>query len=185
VSDEEARVAEELGQVRAMLSVTQERLRDAEHTIGHLMNLYVATSALHGALDPFEVQTTIGDIVVNMIGGERFAVLLRTTDGCEVIVTQGLDPVHRLSARAYAGGEPLVDATLADGKGRLGTRPGEPLAVVPLVLAGQIAGALVIVKLLDHKPRLVREDQELLDLLREHAAPALMAARLYARRGGG
>jgi hypothetical protein len=42
-------------------------------------------------------------------------------------------------------------------------------------------GALVILKLLDHKPAFVKEDHDLLDLLGAHAASAIFASRVYAK----
>ncbi|MFL6200806.1 MAG: hypothetical protein ACJ76J_16660, partial [Thermoanaerobaculia bacterium] len=42
-------------------------------------------------------------------------------------------------------------------------------------------GALVLLKLLDHKPSLRADDRDILDLLAAHAASALFAARVYAQ----
>ncbi len=51
--------------------------------------------------------------------------------------------------------------------------------MVPLTVQGAVVGALVLLKLLDHKPALTPEDKDLLDLLAAHAASALLAARVY------
>jgi GAF domain-containing protein len=81
----------------------------------------------------------------------------------------------------YAGGDPMVDATLGDGVLRLGPAPGsDALAAVPLRVQGAVVGAIVVLKLLDQKPQLRAEDRDLLDLLSVHAASALFAARLFA-----
>jgi hypothetical protein len=42
-----------------------------------------------------------------------------------------------------------------------------------------VVGALVLFKLVDHKPSLTMADKDLLDLLAAHAASALLAARVY------
>ncbi|HEY2738962.1 MAG TPA: GAF domain-containing protein, partial [Thermoanaerobaculia bacterium] len=75
------------------------------------------------------------------------------------------------------------DVTLKDGVLRLGPTPeSQALAAVPLRVQNEIVGALVLLKLLDHKPILRAEDRDLLDLLSAHAASALFAARLFATK---
>jgi len=53
------------------------RLVDSEHQGGRLMNLYVATYQLHATLDPAEVQATIAEIAINLLGAEQFILLLK------------------------------------------------------------------------------------------------------------
>jgi GAF domain-containing protein len=163
------------------------RLVDSEHQGGRLMNLYVATYQLHATLDPAEVQATIAEIAINLLGAEQFVLLLRRDDapGCEIALIEGahddLDPLY--GSEVYAGGDPVIDATLADGVLRLGpTGDSRALAAVPLRVQNDIVGALVLLKLLDHKPILRGEDRDLLDLLSAHAASALFAARLFATK---
>jgi len=164
------------------------RLVDSEHQAGRLMNLYVATYQLHSTLEPDEVQETIAEIAINLLGAERFVLLLRRDDaaeeGCEVALESGVEAgEEHYGDGLYAGGDPMVDATLADGVLRLGPEDGSPaLAAVPLRVQDVIVGALVVLKLLDHKPILRAEDRDLLDLLSAHAASALFAARLYAAK---
>ncbi len=50
---------------------------------------------------------------------------------------------------------------------------------MPLTVQGAIVGALVVLKLFDHKPSFTAGDKDLLDLLAAHAASALFAARVY------
>jgi len=184
------------------------RLVDSEHQGGRLMNLYVATYQLHATLDPAEVQATIAEIAINLLGAEQFVLLLRKDDapGCDIALLGGIaaappalpataptpptpltppnpavDGLYR--GEMYAGGDPVVDATLADGVLRLGpTADSRALAAVPLRVQNEVVGALVLLKLLDHKPILRAEDRDLLDLLSAHAASALFAARLFAAK---
>ncbi|MEM9557657.1 MAG: GAF domain-containing protein [Acidobacteriota bacterium] len=160
------------------------RLVEAEHQLGRLMNLYVATFQLHATLDPTEVQATIAEIAVDLLGAERFALLLREdgTNDCEVVLSRGLDDdPNRLYAEGkYRGGDPLVDAALEDGVLRMGPDEfSEVIAAVPLRVQDAIVGVLVVLKLFDHKSILRAEDRDLLDLLAAHAASALFAARVY------
>jgi len=164
-----------------------ERLVETEHQLDRLMGLYVATYQLHAFLEPEQVQEAIADIAVNLLGAERFALLLRREGGapCEIAhATPGLgESAPGFAGAVYAGGDPLVDATLGDGLLRLGPAAGSAaVAAVPLKIQEQIVGALVVVKLFEHRPALGTEDRDLLDLLSAHAASALFAARLFAAK---
>lgn len=160
------------------------RLVESEHQLGRLMNLYVATFQLHATLDPIEVQATIAEIAVDLLGAERFVLLLRE-DGsgdCEVALGRGLESegTGLYSGNGYHGGDPLVDAALEDGVLRMGPDEfSEAIAAVPLRVQDAIVGVLVVLKLFDHKSILRAEDRDLLDLLAAHAASALFAARVY------
>jgi uncharacterized coiled-coil protein SlyX len=164
------------------------RLVDSEHQGGRLMNLYVATYQLHATLEPAEVQETIAEIAINLLGAEQFVLLLRRDEedgGYEIALLEGMydgvTPPYDVDI--YKAGDPMVDATLKDGVLRLGpTADSQALAAVPLRVQNEIVGALVLLKLLDHKPILRAEDRDLLDLLSAHAASAMFAARLFATK---
>jgi GAF domain-containing protein len=185
-----------VGTLAALAAETEQRLADVEsdrselssqlaareRQISQLMNLYVATYQLHSTLDVGEVKATIGEIASNVLGAEHWALLIWKADGsaCEIALLQGLDDDATYRDGLYAGGDAAVDATLSDGVMRLGPADGSPaLAVVPLTVQGQTLGALVLFKLLAHRPPLGNEDREVLDLLAAHAASALVAAGAY------
>jgi uncharacterized coiled-coil protein SlyX len=164
------------------------RLVDSEHQGGRLMNLYVATYQLHATLEPAEVQATIAEIAINLLGADQFVLLLRRDEGegYEIALREGNydgGVVSLYDSESYKGGDPMVDQTLRDGVLRLGpTAESQALAAVPLRVQNDIVGALVVLKLLDHKPILRAEDRDLLDLLSAHAASAMFAARLFATK---
>lgn len=165
-----------------------DQLVESEHQAGRLMNLYVATYQLHSSLAPDEVQSTIAEVATNLLGAERFVLLLRRDDGSgyEAALSQGLDEstAPLFASGSYTGGDAMVDATLADGVLRLGPEEGSSaLAAVPLRVQGEVVGVLVVLRLFEHKPSLKGEDRDLLDLLSAHAASALFAARLFATQG--
>jgi hypothetical protein len=184
VAELERRLATAESDVKELAS----RLVDSEHQGGRLMNLYVATYQLHATLDPAEVQATIAEIAINLLGAQQFVLLLRRDEegeGCEIALIEGMyDGVAPpYDGETYSGGDAMVDATLRDGVLRLGpTAESQVLAAVPLRVQNEIVGALVLLKLLDHKPILRAEDRDLLDLLSAHAASALFAARLFATK---
>jgi GAF domain-containing protein len=194
--DDAARVAQLEQRLRGAEGDVKElatKLVDSEHQAGRLMNLYVATYQLHSTLDPDEVQQTIAEIASNLLGAKSFVLLMAREDdtggGCDVALAEGVEDDERWQG-AYRGGDPVIDATLADGVLRLGGEGGrggpadggDLVAVVPLRVQQQVVGALVVLRLLDHKPILRPEDRDLLDLLSAHAASALFAARLYAAK---
>ena len=135
---------------------------------------------------PTFVRSTIAEIVVNLLGAESFVFLLRReAGGCDIAMREGAtaDGEALFAGDSYAGGDPMIDATLDDGVLRLGPTADSPaLAAVPLRIQNDLVGAVVLLKLFDHKPQLRTEDRDLLDLLSAHAASALFAARLFAAK---
>lgn len=168
------------------------RLVEAERRAERLMTLYVATYHLHAALDPAGVESAIAEIAVDLLGARRFVLLLEEPDGtCRVAMDRTAGRREDVEAAAagsfaggrYRGGQPMIDATLADGVLRIAGAEagvGGPVATVPLNLGGQTAGVLVLLELFEHKRGLTAEDRDLLDLLAAHAASALTAAQLFA-----
>ncbi len=160
------------------------RLNEVEHQVGRMMTLYVASYQLHATLDPVEVQSTIAEIALNLIGAEQFILILRDNEdrGYQVCLNQGDSDALWARSPRYEGGDPLIDAALTDGVLRFGPHPSSPvLAVVPLRVQDISIGALAILKLFSHKPGLVKEDHDLLDLLAAHAASAIFASRVYTK----
>jgi nitrate/nitrite-specific signal transduction histidine kinase len=173
-----------LAEAESDLQETTDRMVEVEHQRGRLMGLYVATCELHETLDLEEVKRTVGEIAVELLGADSFALLLRQgeTDGYEVAVSRRTVGVADglFVGPDYTGGDPMVDEALVDAVLRTTTEEGShALAVVPLAIKGTTMGALVILKLLDHKASLTSEDRDLLDLLAAHAASALFAAQLF------
>ena len=185
--------AESTADLRSRLEAAQQDLSElssclveTENQRSRLMNLYVATYQLHATLDQRDVTSTIAEIARELLGAERFVLLLREENGdhCEVALAEGFETGDQglYSDGTYRGGDPLVDKTLGDGMLRTGPEESsDTLAIVPLRVQGTVVGALVILKLLSHKPALTPEDRDLLDLLAAHAASALFAARVYSR----
>lgn len=181
------RLERELDEVRVDMQEISVRLVDTEHQLDRLMSLYVATYQLHAFLDPHQVASAIADIAVNLLGAERFALLLLKEDGqdYDIAFSQGISPekTPAFSGDTYSGGDPISDAALKGGSLMLGpTEESRTVAAVPLKIQEQIVGALVVLKLFDHKPVLRPDDRDLLDLLSAHAASALFAARLFAAK---
>lgn len=161
-----------------------QQLVETERQAGKLMSLYVATYQLHASLDPDEVQSAIAEITRDLLGAERFVLLLKDEESavCTVALAEGAGALY--NDGVYRGGDPIVDATLEDGVLRLvppGRGDASLLGVVPLRVDNTAVGALVIIKLFDHCSAPLSDDREILDLLAAHAATALFAARAYSQ----
>lgn len=165
-------------------TVAQARRRNAD-----VASLYVATHRLHSTLDRGHVLQAIEEIVASLLGCEEMAIF-------EIV---GDPPV--LAPVSTAGLRPGSIGTIKLGDGVLGRvtetgqmwigdaaeheLAGRPVtACVPLKVDGEVTGALVLFRLLDHKGTLDSQDLELLDVISVHAGTALYATRLRQREAG-
>jgi hypothetical protein len=134
-----------------------------------LLKLCVALSHLSAAVTTADVTAALREIVINVVGSERFAIFETAPDGRVAPLTgMGLEThelmglARQLGAATPAAGLPLV-------------------ARVPLRLGATTVGELAIVELLEHKGGLDAFDHELLDVLSTAAGSALSGARLRDR----
>lgn len=184
--DQHRAAADELQRMRARFEqIAEENQRFAdqhqyiEQQSSNLANLYVASYQLHTSIDRAGVLNAIQEIVINLIGSEELAIYEVNDDGeFELTGSFGLDP-HRV--RTSIAGESAVEQI---GEGHIFPEPDDrrPLtAYVPLRIGERVIGAILVFRLLDHKPGLQPVDHELFDLLAVHASTALYCARLHAR----
>ena len=146
-----------------------------EHS-SNLANLYVASYQLHTSVDRATVLSTIQEIVINLIGSEQLAIYERIQGEFQLAATFGLDETQVLTS---VGGEYAVEKL---GEGHIFEDPSArvPLtACVPLQIGEQVVGAILIFRLLAHKPALQPVDHELFELLAVHASTALYCATLH------
>jgi nitrate/nitrite-specific signal transduction histidine kinase len=184
-SEEQFRaVSGELDRLRARLNeVAIENRRFAEHhqhieeQSSNLANLYVASYQLHMSVDRATVLNTIQEIVINLIGSEQLAIYQADADGrFHLASCFGFEAEH-LTATVRT---PDAMATLAAGSIFAAASESQPLtACVPLQVADRVVGAILVFRLLDHKPSLEQVDHELFELLAVHASTALYCASLH------
>ncbi|HEX5060294.1 MAG TPA: GAF domain-containing protein [Kofleriaceae bacterium] len=181
-SDRVAELDARIGTLEQDLRATEEMLIAAERQSARLASLYAAAYQLH-SLDPSEITAALSEIAVDLLGAHRCLLLMTSMErpGYDVVeLVPGSIGRAPFASAQYDGGEPIVDACLGDGRMRLGPDATAPTcAAVPLMLQGDVVGALVVLELLPQKPSLQREDRELLDLLAAHAASALVGARVF------
>ncbi|MDJ0849870.1 MAG: GAF domain-containing protein [Myxococcota bacterium] len=160
-----------------------ERHVQLEEVNTQLVNLYVASSQLHSTLELTEVLRIITEIVVNLVGAEKLAVYAvdERTNTLSAVAVEGAEPGE---LPKYDLGEGVVGSAAASGEVYFQpdgdpSDPERPLVCIPLRMRDRAIGAVVIYRLLEHKPAFTARDHELFRLLGEHAATALLAAQLY------
>ena len=160
------------------------RLAEAEEMNAAMMNMYVSSHGLHASLDPARVVETIKEIVINFVGADQFAILLRHEETGDLDVVDGEEHQARYPAGTVEA-QGVLGAVVASGEPFVHTEDESPregiLAAVPLAVDGRVVGAVVLFRLLQQKTRLEPADVELLHLLSTHSANALVNARLHAR----
>lgn len=146
-----------------------------EEQSSNLANLYVASHQLHASVERETVLTAIQEIVINLIGSEQVAIYERCGDReFHLAASFGLDETNVMS---LVTGEYAVEKL---GEGHIFHEHREPLtACVQLKIGERVEGAILIFRLLDHKPKLEPVDYELFELLSVHASTALYCASLH------
>lgn len=192
VAELDARLAEREHTVKACM----ERCARAEQQASRLMRLYVVLHRLHEARGRQQVLDAIQEIVNHVIGSEELGLFRvdERTGALALVASMGIPP-ERYSA--MVPGQGPIGQVVQSGQAWFAPRPphagqGEPAGVsacVPLRLEGRVHGALAIFGLLPHKQELDEVDYELLGLLEEHAARALLLADMLSgqvrlERGG-
>lgn len=163
------------------------RFHEIESEFANLANLFIASNQLHGSLSPRGVTRRIKEILAQLVGAERYALYLASSDAGELvpIASEGV-PGDRLTTiridgstlgRVFASGTSEVDE---DGDPSRGTLD-RPAAVIPLTVDEKVVGVIAIFSTLSQKTRFDTVDFELFKLLGQHAAAALVSASLFAR----
>ena len=159
-----------------------------EQQNSQLASMYVASYRLHTTLDFNELVDIIKEVVINLIGSERFAVYA-WEDKSEGLLLVGHECEGELPfPQRVATGEGPIGVAIAEGQRQVAepevvrVADGEqPIAVIPLRLDETIVGAIAIYQLLSQKDGFAAVDFELFDLLASHAAAAMFSAQVYSR----
>jgi hypothetical protein len=163
------------------------RFQEIESEFANLANLFIASNQLHGSLSPRGVTRRIKEILAQLVGAERYALYLASSEGNELvpIASEGV-PGDRLTTlhidgtelgRVFRSGEALVNEEGNPSQGSLE----RPAAVIPLTVDEKVVGVIAIFSTLSQKNRFDTVDFELFKLLGQHAAAALVSASLFAR----
>jgi len=163
-----------------------QRYIDVEEQNNNLANLYVASYQLHSTLDYEEVLQIILEIIINLIGGEVFAIYLLdekaktlNPEACEGLSISEIPQVQL--------GEGVIGQTVMANESYFNDNPSEdlkelfadPLVCIPLTIKDDVIGSIALFRLLQQKVTFAPVDFELFTLLAGHAATAIFSSRLF------
>lgn len=149
--------------------------------------LFAALDRLHSSLNTISVLNTIQELLVNVVGAEQYAVVQvdRRTFALTPLALAGFDEPHAQSFTREKDAivrllhkEELFIAGEAD-TSFPGASASGLNACIPLKIEGVTIAAIVILRLVAHKGRLVPFDRDLLRVLATHGATALYASSLH------
>ena len=159
-----------------------DRLVTADKENSQLVNLYVASSQLHSSLEISVALNNIVEIIINLVGAERFVVYLfnEQSRAFMPVAAEGgkpsESPILSVDDEAFSNSLSSTENRFADSDSADGSRP---IAWIPLVMDERPIGAIAIYSLLLQKEGFSPLDYQLFALLAESAASALCAAKLY------
>jgi len=182
-----------LGELESRLSEVEaenidfaQRYIDVEEQNNNLANLYVASYQLHSTLDYEEVLQIILEIIINLIGGEVFAIYL-LDEKANTLTPEASEGVPLSEIPVVPFGESVIGKTVQANESYFNDNPAEdlkdlysdPLVCIPLTIKDDVIGAIALFRLLQQKVTFAPVDFELFTLLAGHAATAIFSSRLF------
>ncbi|MBI5189434.1 MAG: GAF domain-containing protein [Nitrospirae bacterium] len=188
LEEENRRLMERYREVEMENKDFAEKYIEVEMENNNLANLYVASYQLHSTLDFGEAVKTVLEIIMNLVGAERFAVMLmdEKTNVLTAVATEGI-PIEDMPAVPI--GEGRIGSVALSGDSffeeDISSVPGDdlqnPIVCIPLQIKEHVIGVIVIYKLLLQKPSFTDVDYELFSMLAGHAATAIFSSKLYSQ----
>ena len=164
-----------------------EKYLEVETENNNLANLYVASYQLHSTLDFEEVLKTVLEIIMNLVGAERFAIMLldEKTNELSAVAAEG---IHGEEVPTVPIGNGVIGAVARTGESFFAedTQSGSgdleaPIVCIPLKIKEHVIGVITIYTLLVQKKSFTDVDYELFSMLAGHAATAIFSSRLYSQ----
>jgi len=184
---------EELNSLKEKFREVEEENKDfaskyleVEEENNNLANLYVASYQLHSTLDFSEVLRIVLEIVINLIGAEKFSIIL-IDDKTNELVPVATEGMSISDAPKVKIGDGVIGKVAREGESYFAENlmeireynPFEPIVCIPLKIKEHVIGVLSIYKLFTQKAGFSNVDYELFNLLAGHAATAIFSSRLY------
>ena len=194
VEEENRRLKRELDEIKENFSALnrenedfQNRYEEVEKQNENLLNLYVSGYQLHSTIQESSVLSVIQEIILNLLGGEVFAlwVVNQASGALETLIFVDEKGAFGTSAPPLPAErrEEMASGQSWFAGGDDTASPGDPLACIPLQLDEKTFGVLAIYKLLQQKEMLTTLDQELMGLLTAQAATAIIGSMAVSRSG--
>lgn len=164
----------------------QEQFCDVELQNANLATLYAAGHALHTSSSREAALAAMQEIVINLVGSEQFAIV----SGDEQLTPQALFGVRAQELVGLTGDSGIIGRAKSERR-PLALLRGMPAdatrvrACIPLQLAGQTQGFVLIFGFLPQKDELSSLDHELFSLIGAQAAAALLVGDTLTGRENG
>jgi len=158
---------------------------DVEEENNNLANLYVASYQLHSTLDFSEVLRIVLEIIINLIGAEKFGIYLmdEKTNELMAVAAEGVSPEElprvKLGEGVIGRVAKEAESFFAENIEKPSNSFLEPIVCIPLKIKEHVIGLISIYSLLEQKKSFSHVDYELFNLLAGHAATAVFSSRLY------
>ena len=161
---------------------------EVESENNNLANLYVASYQLHSTLDFNEVLRIVLEIVINLIGAEKFAIYLMDEKSNELLpaAAEGISlsdiPKTKIGEGVIGKVAKEAESYFVEDFGERGSSPADPanpIVCIPLKIKEHVIGVISIYSLFIQKASFSNIDYELFNLLAGHAATAIFSSRLY------
>ncbi len=164
------------------------RYVEVEEENNNLANLYVASYQLHSTLDYQEVLRIVLEVLLNLVGAARCAILLKEEGTSDMIVVAS-EGLHEIDFKKAKLGEGVIGKVGQSGEShfvhdltKVPSDPLHPIVCIPLKIKEHILGVITVFSLLEQKKeKLTRIDYELFSMLAGHAATAIFSSRLYSQ----
>ncbi|MHB8483329.1 MAG: GAF domain-containing protein [Nitrospiria bacterium] len=164
------------------------RYVEVEEENNNLANLYVASYQLHSTLDYQEVLRIVLEVLLNLVGAGRCAILLMEegTSDMFVVASEGM---HDIDFKKVKLGDGVMGKVGQTGEShfvndlkKAQSDPLFPIVCIPLKIKEHILGVISVFSLLEQKKeKLTRIDYELFSMLAGHAATAIFSSKLYSQ----
>jgi len=189
LEEENRRLMERYREVELENKDFAEKYLEVEQENNNLANLYVASYQLHSTLDFSEVLKTVLEIIMNLVGAEKFSIMLldEKTNNLTAVATEGIE-IDVIPEMAI--GEGLIGEVAQSGDSYFmeddisnvtGDDLTKPMVCIPLSIKEHVIGVIVIYTLLVQKDKFTEVDYELFSMLAGHAATAIFSSRLYSQ----
>lgn len=167
------------------------RYAEIEEENNNLANLYVASYQLHSTLDFKEILRILLEIITNLIGAERFAIMLVDEQSQKLVpkasegVTIDMLPTTKIGegiiGTVATTGESYFATTLSGKSVKTTSDFTAPIVCIPLKIENRVIGIIPVYSLFTQKKNFSSMDYELFNLLAGHAANAIYLSILHAR----
>lgn len=187
LTEENRRLMERYREVELENKNFAEKYLEVEQENNNLANLYVASYQLHSTLDFDEVLKTVLEIIMNLVGAERFAIMLvdekRNVMG--TVAAEGVEvgamPTVEIGAGIIGEVARTGESYFAEDRAAAEGDYQRPIVCIPLKIKEHVIGVIAIYALLVQKEGFTDIDYELFSMLAGHAATAIFSSKLYSQ----